>query len=594
MLLAVLGLLAAAQPALPFNDERHLLDRRLETLRRILPDGPTPTADQALVRELAEGAGLASVALEGRPPVEAGARGEVIVDVAAFGRFADIDRFFRQVALSARLIDVESLTLSATGEGLIKLAAVVRLPFRPVRAPLPAPPEARSRFTGVPRPALEAYQRDQALALAKSETVVQLRRARRNPRLFLSELAAITRDRPVVLNFASAADEFVARGIAVGEGSVRALESRFERGFFRVAEFLMARLGACHRFEVRGQSPVAGIDAELPLPAEDPFAQDDSPCRVDRDPPRAVMVKGGSPKARGQGPLNLRLRDVDFADVFRVLHLLTTQGFLVDGDVAGRVSLDLSRLTLDEALLAIERSGVDVGDPRPVRRVWLRGVGVDPERQRGETKGLRSAEPLRNPPPLSSRGGSPAPPDPPLPVVTGTPASGGTPTATFAIKRAEVRELLAVMTDMEPGLAALGPQGFLGRVSLWAREAPVLDLRALVLEAVGLSERIEEGRRILERAPGSGETLAPVAGTSPERRLVLGPQELSVMEFELAGLASAGDGWMALAYSPTGALNAYRPGDRLADGVVRSVQSTDVVIETDEGPVRYTLAPLGR
>ncbi len=551
MLVAVLALLAA-QPARPFNEERLLLDRRLETLRRILPDGPTPTADQALVRELAEGAKLGRVSLLVRPPAEAGARGDVIVDVAAFGRFADVDRFFRQVALSARLIDVESLTLSATTEDVIKMAAVLRLPFRPAKAPLPAPPEVRTRPTGVPRPALDAYYRDQALALAKSDTVVQLRRARRNPRLFLSELAAITRDRPVVLNFASLGEEFLVRGLAVGEGPLRVLQSRFERGFFRVAEFLMARQGACHRFEVRGRSPVAGTDAELPLPAEDPFDQDDAPCRADRDPARAVVVKAPSQKAPGKGPLTVRLREVDFADVFRILHLLTAQGFLVDGEVTGRVSADLSRLTLEEALLAIERSGVDVADSGPVRRVSSAKLPVRPS------------------------------------------PSGGTPAASFALKRVEVRELLAVMTDMEPSLAALGPPGFLGRVSLWARDVPVLDLRAAVLEAVGLSERIEEGRRVLERKTVAQETLAPVAGTTPERRLVLGPQDLAVMEFELAGVASAGDRWIAFAYSPTGVLNAYRPGDRLADGIIKSVESTDVVIETDEGPVRYTLAPLSR
>jgi len=551
MLVAVLALLAA-QPARPFNEERLLLDRRLETLRRILPDGPTPTADQALVRELAEGAKLGRVSLLVRPPAEAGARGDVIVDVAAFGRFADVDRFFRQVALSARLIDVESLTLSATTEDVIKMAAVLRLPFRPAKAPLPAPPEVRTRPTGVPRPALDAYYRDQALALAKSDTVVQLRRARRNPRLFLSELAAITRDRPVVLNFASLGEEFLVRGLAVGEGPLRVLQSRFERGFFRVAEFLMARQGACHRFEVRGRSPVAGTDAELPLPAEDPFDQDDAPCRADRDPARAVVVKAPSQKAPGKGPLTVRLREVDFADVFRILHLLTAQGFLVDGEVTGRVSADLSRLTLEEALLAIERSGVDVADSGPVRRVSSAKLPVRPS------------------------------------------PSGGTPAASFALKRVEVRELLAVMTDMEPSLAALGPPGFLGRVSLWARDVPVLDLRAAVLEAVGLSERIEEGRRVLERKTVAQETLAPVAGTTPERRLVLGPQDLAVMEFELAGVASAGDSWIAFAYSPTGVLNAYRPGDRLADGIIKSVESTDVVIETDEGPVRYTLAPLSR
>ncbi len=551
MLLAVLALLAA-QPARPFNEERLLLDRRLETLRRILPDGPTPTADQALVRELGEGAKLGRVSLLVRPPLEAGARGDVVVEVTAFGRFADVDRFFRQVALSARLIDVESLTLSATTEGVIKMAATLRLPFRPAKAPLPAPPEIRNRPTGVPRPTLDAYYRDQALALAKSDTVAQLRRARRNPRLFLSELAAITRDRPVTLNFASLGEEFLVRGLAVGVGPLRVLESRFERGFFRVAEFLMARQGACHRFEVRGRSPVAGTDAELPLPTEDPFDQDESPCRADRDPARPVFVKGPNQKVPGKGPLTVRLREVDFADVFRVLHLVTAQGFLVDGDVTGRVSTDLSRLTLEETLLALQKTGVDVADSGPVRRV--------------------------------SSSKLPARPSP----------SGGTPAASFALKRVEVRELLAVMTDMEPSLAALGPPGFLGRVSLWARDVPVLDLRTAVLEAVGLSERMEEGRRVLERKTVAGETLAPVAGTTPERRLVLGPQDLAVMEFELAGLASAGDTWTAFAYSPTGVLNAYRPGDRLADGIIKSVESTDVVIETDDGLVRYPLAPLTR
>jgi hypothetical protein len=36
--------------ARPFPDERVLLDRRLETLRRILPDAPHPQGDVALVR----------------------------------------------------------------------------------------------------------------------------------------------------------------------------------------------------------------------------------------------------------------------------------------------------------------------------------------------------------------------------------------------------------------------------------------------------------------------------------------------------------------------------------------------------------------
>jgi hypothetical protein len=150
------------------------------------------------------------------------------------------------------------------------------------------------------------------------------------------------------------------------------------------------------------------------------------------------------------------------------------------------------------------------------------------------------------------------------------------------------------MTDMDASLAALGPQGFLGRVSLWAKDLPVACLRAGMLDAVGLTERMEEGRRILTRRGGSEEAVFPVAGTPPERRLVLRPKDLAVLEFELAGVASAGEAWTAYAYSPTGALNAYRAGDTLADGLIKSVDSTDIVIETDEGSLRLPLAPLPR
>lgn len=563
MVLALLTLLVAAADR-PFADERLLLDRRLETLRRILPDGPSPLADAAIVRELAVSAKLASVEALARPPVESGARGDVAVDVKAIGRFAEVERFFRQVALSQRLIDVESLSLAATPEDTVQMKALLQLPFRPARAPLGAPPDgARSRLGGVPRQQADAYLRDLALAVAKTDAIATLRRARRNPRLFLSELAAIARDRPVTFTYASLAEELQVRGLTVGEGPVRALESRFERGFLRVSEFLMKRSGACVQFEVRGQSPVAGVDAELPLPAEDPFEQDESPCRVDRDAGRPVVVKAANPKTPAKGPLTLRLRDIDMADLFLVLHLLTSQGFLVDGDVAGRVSVELAGVTLDEALAALQKAGIAVSPPGPLRRVSLaRGSG---------------ARPSLSPPTAPTPGAS----------ETGT-------TASFLLKRVEIREILAVMTDADPALAALGPQGFLGRPSVWARDISLVGLRGAILDAAGLKERIEEGRRLLERHPGSEEVLVPEAGETPARRLVLRAQDMTVGEFELAGVAASGDTWRAFAYSPTGALNAYRPGDRLADGSLSSIDSTDVVLETDEGPLRVLLTPLPR
>lgn len=553
--LGVLLLVAAAER--PFTEERELLDRRLETLRRILPDGANPGSDVALVTELAHGARLMGLEVLPRGPVENGARGEVPLELSAVGSYSEIDRFFRLVALSPRLIDVDHLALTAAPDGPVKVTALLRVPFRPAAAAVPTPPEGfRPRDPTVPRPQADAYARDQMLAAQKSETIATIRRARRNPRLFLSEMAAAVRERPVILTHASLGDEFSVRGLVLGEASLRALESRFERGFFRVSDFLITRRGACYRFEVRGRSPVVGVDAEIPLPAEDPFLPEEAQCRADRDAGPAVLVRGPSSKAptAGKGPLTLRLRDVDTADVFNVLHVLTGEAFIVDEDVTGRLSLDLVRVGRDEVLAALEKSGLSIATGAGMLRVSRSGAAA-----------LRA----------------------PLSV-------DASPVVRFAAKRADVREVLAAMADADAGLASeAAPGAALGRLSVFGRDVNAAGLRAAVLEAAGLAERAVEGRRIVERAQTPAETTAPIAGTA-RRRLWLGPADVAVSEFALAGLAAVNDDWVAFSYSPLGALQAYKSGARLADGVVRTVQSTDVLLTTDEGDLRVVLPAIPR
>ena len=553
MLLALLAALLAAQPARPFTEERLLLDRRLETLRRILPDGPTASADVLLVRDLAESARLARVEIQPRPPVESGARGEVVLDLTALGGYEEIDRFFQKVAVSHRLVDVESLTLTATSENVIQLAAVLRFPYWPARAPLPPPPESpKGRPAGVPRPTLDAFLRDQSLAFAKSDAIAARRRARRSPRLFLSELAAVARERPVVLGYASLGEEFTVRGLAVGEGPMRAFERRLERGFLRVSEFLMAKQGACHRFEAHGKSPVAGPDAELPVPVDDPFEQDPAPCRVDRDAARSVVVKGRAPTAKdpGRGPAHP-------APAGRGLRRR-----LPGARRARRRRLRGPR----------ERRGADErrGDARHARRDARRhpqGVG----RSRSPTPGpVRVVSTAR----LATRSDAPA---------------GGAP-ASFALKRVEVRDLLAGMADVDPGLAAARPARASSAASACGRRTRRCR-GSLGRPGRGRAHGAHRGgpprRGAARRA--RARRRCPVARAGPEPRLALRREELTVLEFQLAGVASAGESFVAFAYAPTGQLYAYRPGDRLADGVVRAVESTDVLLETEEGPLRLPL-----
>src|SRR5262249_52501042 len=153
-----------------------------------------------------------------RPPLESGSKGTVGVDLIGVGRFADIDRFFRQVALSPRLIDMETLTVTAAGGDMVRLTTLLQVPYRPLSAPLPAPPVGSQALAQrASRQESDAFLRDQALAFAKSETIADLRRRRRNPRLFLSEVAAVVRDRPVTLTRATLGEDFLISGVTVGE-----------------------------------------------------------------------------------------------------------------------------------------------------------------------------------------------------------------------------------------------------------------------------------------------------------------------------------------------------------------------------------------
>ncbi len=556
MLLATLLFLASAQPARPFAEEKLLVERRLEALRRVLPDGPTPAADASLVRELATSAQLTQLEAAARPAVEVGTRGEVVLDVSGLGSFEEVARFFGGVELSHRLIDVETLTLTATTQGVLQLATVLRLPYWPTAAPLPPAPEAPVP-RGASRSMLQTLQRQKALVFAKSDVVASRRRTRRTPRLFLSELAAVTRDRPVTLSYSSFSevDGFVIRGLALGEGPLGEFSTRLERGFFRLSDFVIVKQAACHRFEARGRCPVAGPDAELPVPVGDPFDQDASSCRVDRDPTKGATIRSRGPtRKNGRDPLTLRMRDVDLADAFQALSLLGFGSYVVDETVMGRVHLEFTRTTLDRALTAIRRSaGIALHDFGPLRR-------VSPTRTSQQPAELENDGPL----------------------------------ASFALKRVEVRDLLATMAEVDPGLASLGPPGFLGRISVWTRETPVAALRAVVLEAAGLTERIDEGRRVLERRTGSGDAAAPVARAGPEPRLVLRRDELTVREFQLAGVGFSGEARVAFAYSPSGELYAYRPGDRLLDAVVKAIDPAAVVLDTEEGLLRTALPPLPR
>jgi hypothetical protein len=175
------------------------------------------------------------------------------------------------------------------------------------------------------------------------------------------------------------------------------------------------------------------------------------------------------------------------------------------------------------------------------------------------------------------------------------------------LKRTAVREVLTLLDEAlapppevensDPAAtvaaaaarATWAPPGDLGRVSIWAKDTPVDALRAAVLEAAALTETTADDHRVVRPAGSTEGTPAPVTTGPVFRRLLLQPAALTTVELSLAGVALLPEGWTALAYSPSGALFRYKRGDRIADAAIAEVQSTDVLLETEEGPYRLVL-----
>ena len=96
--------------------------------------------------------------------------------------------------------------------------------------------------------------------------------------------------------------------------------------------------------------------------------------------------------------------------------------------------------------------------------------------------------------------------------------------------------------------------------------------------------------RFSKPAIATKTTAVPVSGTVGEERLD-SRSRAGGGGVRLARVAASGEDWSAYAYSPTGRLIAYRQGARLADGSLRTIQSTDVLLDTEEGPLRVFLPP---
>ena len=547
----VLATLLQGAPGRPFGEERQLLDRHLAQLSRALPDAPTPNEDAALLKQLATEAGLRNVEIGPPTITETGGLGQSRRNLLATATYPDADRFFRALQGSPRLVDVESVVLRAADFG-VRIEARLRLHHRAARAAATAsldPAHARNRTRGASKEEAARFARDEQIALDKTIVLDDLRRGQTSPRLFLAETGSVFRDAAAALTFGSLDGDtgrFNLRGVVAGMGAADALERRLEGGFFRLREFSRARKEGCFEFEVVGESYRAGPEAALPLPVDEPFRPTEPFCRQDRDPV-ALGVPGTTLRASGseQGGLTLRAVDTDLADVAAMIEALTHEAFVVAEDVRGRVNVDFAGASIDDAIKTLPVHAERVGAVRLLRSAT------------GST--LKAPEAEDTPP-------------------------GGR--FSLRAKRPRGEDVLAALAEAEPSYAALGPSG-LSKLSVFARDAPINDVRRAALAALQLDETREENARVLRFHERAGE-VGPIAATTVAR-IIFRARDLTVEEMALAGIGRSADELVAFVYAPLGEIVALRLGDTLADGIIAGLDASGIQIDTAEGPVRISL-----
>ena len=580
---AVLGFLLMARPpgstATPVQAEsdravvrKELQDVEIENekLKRFLPDVSASELEDA-IRKRGAAAGLTR--LEVTPVTTPGVVEEGLssvvewrrFDVSARQRYEEIHAFLDLLARarSSMFIGFETLVLQAEPDDTVALSLRVQIAvLSSVTATAAAPvPPARSR----------AEVESQMLAAERSALAKQRRihralvalAARLQPQTIAGSLAAFDRagaDHALALTRIRSAEEMVLEGVVLGAAARAGLAAALGQAGFQVTGQELSPLGMCQAFSTKVRLAPRPEPPEGIVVANGLFdARAISVCRPEPASLVGRVALRGAAARDGTSGLSLHLRDVDLADVFRILHDLTSESFVVDADVAGRTSVDVEGATLEETLAAMKSAGVVVGGG-PLRRVARAGAGARP------------------PDPATAKDGD---------------------AVSFQFRHAGLRGVLCVFTEIS-GLPILAPPDVEGRVVLFAKDVPWDGALELVVAAAGLAYRIDGARLLVDR-PGVEKSRTEKAATNVctavgsrrgwehHSRTV---DQLERGDLALAGVARAGAAWKAYALGPGGTLWTLEAGQRLRDGRVQAVSETGFTFEGGDGGKAQV--PLGK
>lgn len=287
--------------------------------------------------------------------------------------------------------------------------------------------------------------------------------------------------------------------------------------------------------------------------------------------PSAAQVAPHGEKNEPDSVLTLHLREIDLVHALFVLNDLASQSFVIESGVQGKVSLDLERVTPEEALAAVSSAGVVVG-PGPLHRVSRAGsrpvaAAPGPASYTGETINVS----LEN-----------------VGLADIVCALGRSTNVESVHVRSCDRGAGIMGRERNPEFKVLVPRGLQGRVSIFSGYLPWDQVLDGLLAPLGLVFVLDEDGLFVGTGPEASVRNQTDAVDACEMPSEPGPTSplsvhlpnLDSADLELVGLARKGDAWKAYAYAPGRRFLSLETGQKLRDASVTGVGSTGVTFTT--------------
>ncbi len=547
-------LLTAAAPQAAADDQSHLdllresvktLELELERSRRLIPSSIDD--DERLFRQKADRLGLRELEIRRLGDEESGLpadREPLVLEVhhvELSGResFESVKRFLSIIPIG-QASRIQSVRVQAREGDTVFFTARLELPILPFAS------------SGGSASTVEQEIDRLSAHLSRLQSAIEaIERfsSRPNPMGLLSRLEETLDGHPIALTDVTLGEESSIEGLLVGSAARSALVVGLPSAGFDAKEPVFTPQGGCQKFSIRARTNQDAWNDSSPLGRNfESGAAAFCEGLMTPGPPRSIIARGAPQDA---DRAVLQLRDVEFADLFFVLHDLFLWNFIVDENVNGRVSLEVYESASIDGLLEAIRSAVVISGEGSLRRVSKAGFE---------------------------------------PGVPGSPAGGPTQPVMMTLAKANVSDVLCTIGQISERELRI-PRDLKARVSFFAEEIPLDQILDGVIASAGLSPTIDGARLLLNRSgekPEASTNLVACEERDLTRRSILDGEPariemLSVDDLTLVGVSTIGEDPRAWVYNPWRRLLPLETGQRLGNATVRRIGSDGVTFETDRG-----------